>query len=125
MRQRPTLLGRRLPASSLLEVTMATAILVLVFGLALGSLSRLALTGPRQLELRGQLLLAHQAAETSRQHAWHARTWRQEGLDLEQEVIPDPVAPHLLTLRLTATAQGRPVARLQQLIYVPADSLTP
>jgi hypothetical protein len=125
MRRVPTWVGHRLAASSLLEVTVATAILVLVFGLVLGSLARLAYTGPRQLALRGQLLLAHQAAETIRQRAWHARTWRQDGLDIDQEILPDSTTPHLLTLRLTATAQGRPVARLHQLVYALADSTAP
>lgn len=116
---------RRLPASSLLEVTVATAILVLVFGLALGSLARLTLTGPRQLELRGRQLVAHLAAETIRQRAWHARFWREDGLDIEQEVTPSPTTPRLLTLRLTASAQGRPIARFQQLVYDVPESTTP
>ena len=44
----------RLPASSLVEVTVASVILVLVFGLALGSLARLSVSGPSQLALRGR-----------------------------------------------------------------------
>jgi hypothetical protein len=115
----------RLPASSLLEVTVATAILVLVFGLALGSLVRLTLTGPRQLELRGRQLVAHLAAETIRQRAWHARFWHREGLDIEQEISANSTVPHLLTLRLTASAQGRPVVRFQQLVYDAAEPTTP
>jgi hypothetical protein len=118
-------LMRRLPASSLLEVTVATAILVLVFGLALGSLARLTLTGPRQLELRGRQLVAHYAAETSRQRAWHARSWEEEGLVIEQEVIPSPTIPHLLTLRLTASAHGQQVTQLQQLVYDTPTTPTP
>lgn len=116
---------RRLPASSLLEVTVATAILVLVFGLALGSLARLTLTGPRQLELRGRQLVTHLAAETIRQRAWHARFWREDGLDIEQEVTPNPTMPRLLTLRLTASAQGRLVAQFQQLVYDAPEPATP
>ena len=116
---------RRLPASSLLEVTVATTILVLILGLALGSLARLTLTGPRQLQLRGQQLVAHLAAETIRQQAWHARSWREGSLDIEREVTPSATTPQLLTLRITALAQGRPVAQLQQLVYVPAPAPTP
>lgn len=116
---------RRLPASSLLEVTVATVILVLLFGLALGSLTRLTSTGPRQLELRGQQLVAHVAAATIRQQAWHARNWHEEGLDLSQEVTPDPTAPRLLTLRVTASANGKILARYQQLVYVIAETPTP
>lgn len=121
-----TLVPRRLKASSLLEVTVATAILVLVFGLALGSLTRLTLTGPRQLQLRGQQLVAHVAAETIRQQAWYARTWQEGGLEITREVPPSLAAPRLLTLRITASAADKPVARLQQLVYVsPAPSATP
>ncbi len=112
----------RLSAASLLEVTVATAILVLVFGLALGSLVRLAATGPRQLELRGRLLLAHEAAVTVRERAFFARAWRQDGLDLTREVAPHPTTPHLLLLHLTATAGRRPVAQLRQLVYALPDS---
>jgi hypothetical protein len=114
----------RLPASSLLEVTIATAILVLVFGLALGSLARLTLTGPRQLELRARLLLAHEAAETIRQRTWYARRWQQDGLEIEREVVPDPASSQLISLRLTATTQGRQVAKFRQLIYALPDSTT-
>jgi hypothetical protein len=116
---------RRLPASSLLEITVATAILVLVFGLALGSLARLTLTGPRQLELRGRQLVTYLAAETIRERAWHARFWHEDGLDIEQEVTPSPTAPHLLTLRLTASAQGRPIAHFNQLVYDAPAPTTP
>jgi hypothetical protein len=118
-------LVRRLPASSLLEVTVATAILVLVFGLALGSLARLTLTGPRQLELRGRQLVVYYAAETIRQRAWHARSWYEDGLAIEQEVTPSPTTPHLLTLRLRASAQGKTVSQLQQLVYDAPEPATP
>ena len=110
---------RRLPASSLLEVVVATTILVLVFGLALASLTRLTLTGPRQRQLRGQQLVAHAAAVTIREQAWHARTWREAGFELTQEVTLSPATPTLLTLRITAEAAGQSVAQLQQLVYVP------
>jgi len=116
---------RRLPASSLLEVTVATVILVLVFGLAMGSLTRLTLTGPRQLELRSRQLVAHLAAETIREQAWHVRQWQEAGLLIEQEVIPSSDNQHLLTLRLTATAQGHRITRFQQLIYVHARISSP
>lgn len=112
----------RLPAASLLEVTVATAILVLVFGLALGSLARLTVTGPRQLELRGRLLLTREAAITARERAFFARTWQQDGLTLTRDVTPYPAIPHLLVLHLTATAGNRPVAQLRQLIYASSDS---
>ena len=115
----------RLPASSLVEVTVATAILVLVLGLALGSFARLSLTGPRQLQLRGQQLVAHLAAETVRQQAWHASSRREGIIDLEQEVSPYPRVPHLWQLRITAAVRGREIARLQQLVYAPPHAPTP
>jgi hypothetical protein len=115
---------RRLPASSLLEVTVAAAILVLVFSLALGSLARLALTGPSQLQLRGQQLVGRVAAETIRQRDWRTETWREGKVDLNREVRPDPAAPHLLHLRITATVREREIAHLQQLVY-DASSTSP
>jgi hypothetical protein len=120
---RPRLL--RLPASSLVEVTVATTILVLVFGLALGSFARLSLTGPRQFQLRGQQLVGSLAAETVRQHAWHAISRREGVIALEQEVLPYARVPHLWQLRVTASVRGREIARLQQLIYAPSHVAAP
>lgn len=116
----------RLPASSLVEVTVATVILVLVFGLALGSFARLSLTGPRQLHLRGQQLVARLAAETVRQHAWHSISRREGVVELTQEVLPyAPQVPHLWRLRITASVRGREIARLQQLVYAPPRTPSP
>jgi hypothetical protein len=116
---------RRLLASSLVEVTVASVILVLVFGLALASLTRLASSGPQQLQLRGQQLVARAAAETIRRREWQARTWREGVVDLSQEVLPTPESPGLFNLRITATVRGREIARLHQLIYAPAPPTTP
>lgn len=117
-----SLIFRRLPASSLVEVTVASVILVLVFGLALASLARLAVSGPSQLHLRGQQVVARAAAETVRQRDWRSRTWRQGVLELQQEVTSSPGAPHLFNLRITANAAGREIARWQELVYAPPVS---
>lgn len=114
-----TLTPRRLPASSLIEVTVASVILVLVFGLALGSLARLSVSGPPQLVVRGRQVVARAAAETIRQRAWQSRTWHEGSLDLEREVSTTAQAPHLFNLRITAAVRGREIARLQQLVYAP------
>ena|GEM_PF-6718243 len=110
---------RRLPASTLVEVTVAAAILVVVFGLALGSLARLSVSGPQQLQLRGQQLAVRVAAETVRTRAWRDYRWHEGTIELSREVDFDPEEPHLLTLRITATAGGRQLAHLQQLVYAP------
>jgi hypothetical protein len=116
---------RRLPASSLVEVTVASTILVLVFGLALASLTRLASSGPQQLQLRTQQLVARTAAETIRHREWQTRTWREGSVELAQEVLPTPQAPGLFTLRITATVRGREIARFHQLVYAPSSSAAP
>jgi hypothetical protein len=112
-------LGRRLPASSLVEVTVASVILVLVFSLALGSLARLSVSGPQQLQLRGRQLVGRVAAETIRQQTWQSSSWREGSVELAREVSTSPQAPYLFTLRVTATVRGREIARLQQLVYAP------
>lgn len=116
---------RRLAASSLVEVTVASVLLVIVFSLALGSLARLAVSGPRQLQLRGQQLVGHLAAETIRHRQWQGRTWREAGLDLEQTVQRYPDAPYLVNLRITAGAGGHELARWQQLVYAPPIAPAP
>lgn len=119
------LTARRLPASSLIEVTVASVILVIVFSLALASLARLAKSGPGQLQLRSQLLVGRVAAETIRQRTWQPRSWRESGVELTREVHRYPEAPNLVNLRITAVVGGREMARLQQLIYAPPPTAAP
>lgn len=116
---------RRLPASSLVEVTVASVILVLVFSLALASLARLAISGPQQLQLKGAQLVGRVAAETIRQRDWRSHAWRVGRVDLTQEVRTSPEAPYLVTLRITAAVDGREIARLHQLVYAPPRPASP
>ena len=115
----------RLRASSLVEVTIASVILVVMLSLALASLARLAQSGPSQLQLRSQLLVGRVAAETVRQRTWQPRSWREGGIDLTQEVHLFPEAPYLVNLRITAVVGGREVAHLQQLVYAPPPVAAP
>ncbi len=119
------LIVRRLPASSLVEVTIASVILVVVFSLALASLARLALSGPSQLQLRSQQVVGRVAAETIRRRTWQSSGWREGGIDLTRDVRTDPEASYLINLRITATVGGREMARLQQLVYAPPATASP
>ena len=116
---------RRLSASSLVEVTIASVILVVMLSLTLASLARLAQSGPSQLQLRSQLLVGRVAAETIRQRTWQARSWREGNVELSQEVHISSEAPYLVNLRITAVVGGREMAHLQQLIYAPPPAAAP
>ncbi|GAB3879821.1 hypothetical protein GCM10028824_43950 [Hymenobacter segetis] len=110
---------RRLVASSLVEVTVASVILVLVFSLAMASLTRLVVSGPQRLPLRARQVVARVAAETIRDRTWQSRVWHEGALELEQVVSTSPQAPYLITLRITAAVRGHEMAHLQQLVYAP------
>ena len=119
------LVRSRLPASSLVEVTVASVILVLLFSLALASMARLSVSGPQQLPLRAQQMVARAAAETIRQRTWHDRSWREGDVELTQEISTTPEAPYLYNLRLTAVVRGREIAHFQQFIYAPPLPASP
>ena len=115
----------RLPASSLVEVTVASVVLVVMLSLALASLARLAQSGPSQLQLRSQLLVGRVAAETIRQRTWQSRSWHEGVVELTREVQTFPRAPYLVNLRITAVVGGREMAHLQQLVYAPPTVAAP
>lgn len=120
-----TLVQQRLPASSLVEVTVASVILVLMLGLALGSMARLAVTGPQHLRVRAQQLVARVATETIREHHWQTQAWQEGALGIVRDVRPYPQVPYLYELRVVASAHEHEVAHYQQLIYDPGYAPTP
>ncbi|MCB2411142.1 hypothetical protein LGH74_24355 [Hymenobacter sp. BT178] len=113
--------SRRLAASSLVEVIVAAAILVLILGMGLGVCARLALTGPNRMRVQSQLVLRQVAAETIRTRAWRTQTTIVDEFEVEQEVLAYGNLPHLLELRLTARVGEKTMAQFQQLVYAHPD----
>lgn len=114
---------KRIPASSIVEITVAAVILVLVFSLALAICARLAQHGPSQRQQRGQQLVQELAATTLRSRAWHDQTTVVGSFTLERVVAPyQRGQPSLLHLQVRALDQEQKVlAQYQQVIYVPVD----
>jgi len=109
----------RLRASSLVEVTVAVTILVLVFGLALMSFANLARTGPSITRLRAEQLTQQLAAETLRTHLWLNQATERGGFTLTQTITPFPSNPELIELEITARIGERDYSRYRQLVYAP------
>jgi len=110
---------KRLSASSLVEITVAAVILVLVFTLALTICAQLGQHHPAQRQLRGQQLVQQLAATTIRTHAWYAKTTMVGPITLERIVSPYQGKPHLLQLQIQAMEQDEIIAHYQEVIYVP------
>lgn len=112
--------AKRIRASSLVEVTVAAVILVVIFSLALAICARLALSGPNRHKLQAQQLVHREAMETIRTKVWHARTRAVGPIDLEQQVSAYRNNRELLNLRIEARQNGHLLASYQELIYVSA-----
>jgi ABC-type amino acid transport system permease subunit len=110
---------KRLPASSLVEVTVAAAILVLVFGLALGVCARLVRHGPGPQQLQARQLVQERAAQTIRAQQWQNRTDKVGHILIEQTITPALNRPHLYQLHVVALVQDSVIASHQALVYSP------
>ena len=112
-------MSQRLPASSLVEVTVAAAILVIVFGLALAVYARLLHQGPAPRQLRARQLVQDRATRTIRARQWLNQTEEVGPILLEQTITPALNRPHLYQLRVDALVQDSVLATYQELVYAP------
>ncbi|MBO0361132.1 hypothetical protein J0X19_24450 [Hymenobacter sp. BT186] len=110
----------KVAASSLVEITVAAIILVLVFTLSLAVCARLVHYGPSQRQVKYQQVVQQAAAATIRTHSWHSRTTQVGTITLEQEVHPYRGNRHLLQLRVQAIERDKVMASCQQLVYSPS-----
>jgi hypothetical protein len=112
-------MAKRLPASSLVEVTVAAAILVIVFGLALAVCGRLLRQGPSPRQLYAWQLAQALATQTIRRGEWIQKTVDAGELLLEQRVQRYQSRPYLYQLQVQALAQDSVLATYQELVYAP------
>ena len=111
---------KRLPASSLVEVTVAAVILVIVFSLALAVCARLVRQGPGPRQLMVRQLVQERAARTIRSHKIQSSSETVGDISLEQTLTPVTNHAHLYRLQVEARLQDSVLTTYQELVYLPA-----
>jgi hypothetical protein len=112
------ILTKRLPASSILEVTTAMIIISMVFGLAIIIYLNIQRSGVSSLKLSSRIKLEAVFSETNRLKKFESREVRFEDIIVYQEIEHN--SEGLLSIKLEARdEQGKLIAQQKHLIYAP------
>ena len=112
------ILTKRLPASSILEVTTAMVIISMVFGLAIIIYLNIQRSGVSSLKLSSRIKLEAVFSETNRLKKFESREVRFEDIIVYQEIENN--SEGLLSIKLEARdEQGKLIAQQKHLIYAP------
>ena len=114
------LLRQRLPASSLIEVTVAMVLIVMTFAFALMIYLNITATGGNLVRLQYANRLQQMAVADARNNDYLGITLEEDNATIIKEVVPYKNTAQLLLVRYTAL-QGtdRVLATYEHLVYVP------
>jgi hypothetical protein len=119
-------LPERVIASSLVEVTVAMILVIMVFGMALSIYLKVTGSGVTLQRLRHRLMLQAYANQTKREGSFlDARIEKESGegpvLTIEKKVMPYQGNPRLLLLelQLVNSEEDSIIGRYKELVYVP------
>ena len=109
---------QQLPASTLVEVLVSMAIVMIAFGLGLSIYFTVLNSDRNRMELEAGLLINEMAAESHAQNVWLNETVKLDALTLEKTLTPyEGMTDRLQTLTITAyNKQGRVVAQCKELV---------
>jgi hypothetical protein len=111
-----------LAASSMVEVVVATVILMLVFGMGLGICLSLTKHTAGLPVLKAQQAVQDYTLETICNHAYFDQTRELEDARLQRKIIPQLPNRQLLLLEIRyISASDSTLCLRKQLIYAPAD----
>ena len=114
-------LTKKIPASSLLEVTVGMVLISMVIGFALMIFTNVSLSVTHLSKLHYQLVLQSMAQETIRSQTYYNEIQQDEGVTIQKTVQQYPNTTGVWLLKLEATrADQVTVATYQTIAYDPS-----
>lgn len=109
--------GKRLHASTILEVVVALVMIALVFGLAMTIFANVMRSSLSSREQRAQAILSGLLLDMAQQKNLENASFSVDSLRILQEVKPYEKAPDLLEVHLIASSNGKNIAEARMVIH--------